>query len=92
MRPEHIRLTPDPSRCGNSGDANDVEAGTAATVETCEYFGSDTILGCLAGTQAVAVRAPGKHSLAPGTPVMLTWNRSAQHFFDDAGAVQTRLP
>ena len=89
VRPEHIRIA-------GSADAalplEEAEAGAAATVETCEYFGSDTILGCLVGGQHLAVRAPGKHTLAPATPVVLKWARSAQHFFDAAGGALPALP
>ncbi len=87
VRPEHIRVV-----AGSAARLVDAEAGAAATVETCEYFGSDTILGCLVGRQHLAVRAPGKHALAPATPVLLRWNRSAQHFFDAAGVAQQALP
>jgi sn-glycerol 3-phosphate transport system ATP-binding protein len=88
IRPEHIRLSLDRSALDEGADT---QAGTCATVETCEYFGSDTILGCLAGNQPVAVRAPGKHSIDPGTAVVLKWDRSAQHFFDAAGVAQRSL-
>ena len=85
IRPEHIRLSPaHPGASGAPGAAAGIEAAAAATVETCEYFGSDTILGCLVGGQAVAVRAPGKHAYQPGTRVHLAWRRTAQHFFDAA--------
>ena len=87
IRPEHIRIA-----AGSSLQLEDSEGGAAATVETCEYFGSDTILGCLVGGQHVAVRAPGKHTLAPATPVVLTWDRSSQHFFDAAGVALPALP
>jgi sn-glycerol 3-phosphate transport system ATP-binding protein len=86
VRPEHIRLS-----TGAWAAEGADEAGTAAVVETCEYFGSDTILGCLAGRQPLAVRAAGKHDLAPGTRVKLTWDRSAQHFFDPAGMAHAAI-
>ncbi|MBA3479353.1 MAG: ABC transporter ATP-binding protein [Lautropia sp.] len=86
LRPEHIQLstgrfTIDPA----------AEAAIAATIQTCEYFGSDTILGCLAGDQPVAVRAAGRHSLEPGTPVVLKWSRTDQHFFDAAGVAKAAI-
>ncbi len=87
IRPEHIRVV-----AGAALQLADTEAGAAATVETCEYFGSDTILGCLVGGQHLAVRAPGKHTLAPSTPVVLKWHRSSQHFFDAAGVALPALP
>ncbi|MEO6269660.1 MAG: ABC transporter ATP-binding protein, partial [Lautropia sp.] len=85
IRPEHIRLT-GVSPAGlpmPAGDAG-LEAGTTAMIETCEYFGADTILSCRVGEQAVAVRVPGKHELAPSTSVSLAWRKDAQHFFDAA--------
>lgn len=85
IRPEHIRLSPaHPGAGGDPGAAAGIETAAAATIETCEYFGSDTILGCLVGRQALAVRAPGKHAYEPGTRVHLAWRRTAQHFFDAA--------
>ena len=87
IRPEHIRIV-----AGSALQLEDSQAGAAATVETCEYFGSDTILGCLVGGQHLAVRAPGKHTLAPATPVVLEWQRSAQHFFDAAGVALPSRP
>jgi sn-glycerol 3-phosphate transport system ATP-binding protein len=87
IRPEHIRIA-----TGSEARLEDSGVGAAATVETCEYFGSDTILGCLVGAQQVAVRAPGKHALTPGTPVMLKWKRSSQHFFDAAGVALPAQP
>ena len=86
IRPEHIRVAAGPAARLEAG-----EAGTTATVETCEYFGSDTILGCLVGRQHVAVRAPGKHALAPATPVLLGWQPASQHFFDAAGVAQPAI-
>ena len=71
IRPEHVRFSTDPSATG-----------TPARVGTCEYFGADTILGCVVGEQAVAVRAPGLHAIAPGSAVMLVWSPADQHFFD----------
>jgi sn-glycerol 3-phosphate transport system ATP-binding protein len=90
IRPEHIRLAGgagsmpavDPARC----------VSVPAEVETCEYFGSDTILGCRAGGQHVAVRSPGKQVMDAGTRVVLAWERSAQHFFDADGIAGERKP
>ena len=85
IRPEHIRLSLVSTGAeAPAGAGANADAGVAATVETCEYFGSDTILGCLVGAQAVAVRAPGKHALEPGTRVRLNWSKASQHFFDAA--------
>ena len=87
IRPEHIRIA-----TGAGARLEEAESGTAATVQTCEYFGSDTILGCLVGNQHLAVRAPGRHTLAPSTAILLRWSRSSQHFFDPAGVAQPALP
>lgn len=97
IRPEHIRLvalagaTPLRGSSAAAGDVGDEEMSADATIETCEYFGSDTILGCRTGTQAVAVRSPGKQALEVGTPVRLTWSRASQHFFSTASG-QAALP
>ena len=82
VRPEHIRLA---LAASGEHDKGAADTSMPATIETCEYFGSDTILSCLAKGQTVAVRAAGKHSLEPGTAVMLTWSRSVEHLFDAAG-------
>ena len=87
VRPEHVRVA-----TGSGARLEETESGTAATVETCEYFGSDTILGCLVGNQHLAVRAPGRHTVAPSTAVLLRWSQSSQHFFDPRGVAQPALP
>jgi sn-glycerol 3-phosphate transport system ATP-binding protein len=68
VRPEEIRLASD--------------GGLRAAVKTVEYLGADSILACAAGTQALAVRAPGRVELPAGAPVHLTWNKDAVHVFD----------
>jgi sn-glycerol 3-phosphate transport system ATP-binding protein len=68
VRPEEIRLASD--------------SGLRAAVKTVEYLGADSILACAAGTQALAVRAPGRVELPTGAPVHLTWNKDAVHVFD----------
>jgi len=37
---------------------------------------------CAIGGQALAVRAPGRVALGPGTRVHLAWARDAAHVFD----------
>ncbi len=90
IRPEHIRLA------GLAGGTAAIDSATSvcvpAEVETCEYFGSDTILGCRVGGQHVAVRSPGRQLMDPGTRVVLAWERSAQHFFDADGIAGERKP
>jgi sn-glycerol 3-phosphate transport system ATP-binding protein len=68
VRPEDIRI----------GDG----AGLAARVAGVEYLGADSIVTCVAGTETLAVRAPGRVTLGEGTPLRLTWSRDALHFFD----------
>jgi sn-glycerol 3-phosphate transport system ATP-binding protein len=68
IRPEDVRLT-------GSG-------GLAARVTAVEYLGADSIVACAAGTESIAVRAPGRVDLAEGKPVHLAWPRDAQHVFD----------
>jgi sn-glycerol 3-phosphate transport system ATP-binding protein len=68
VRPEEIRLASD--------------SGLRAAVKTVEYLGADSILACAAGSQALAVRAPGRVELPAGAPVHLTWNKDAVHVFD----------
>ncbi|HMR30210.1 MAG TPA: ABC transporter ATP-binding protein [Geminicoccaceae bacterium] len=67
IRPEHLHLT---------------DGGEAATVQSSEYFGADTILSCRIGAQSLQVRVPGRPSLQSGATVGLTWNPAAMHFFD----------
>ena len=67
IRPEHIALSSE---------------GLAATVETSEYFGADSIVTCQIGTQRINLRVPGPPTLLPGAIVHLQWPASAMHFFD----------
>ncbi len=90
IRPEHVRLSG-----GDAGAPAVDPAGCVsvpAKVETCEYFGSDTILGCTVGGQHLAVRSPGRRMMEPGARVVLAWERSAQHFFDADGIAGERKP
>ena len=71
IRPEDIRM-----------DVRTSAEGVAATVKNVEYLGADSILTCEVGSQALAVRAPGRVTLAPGAPVRLSWSPDATHVFD----------
>jgi sn-glycerol 3-phosphate transport system ATP-binding protein len=71
VRPEEIRIVPGPER-------GDLEA----RVTSIEYLGADSILLCSVGSQALAVRAPGRLDLAPGARVHLAWSKEAAHVFD----------
>ena len=67
IRPEHIRLAP---------------AGHAATIESVEYFGADSILNCTMGqNRGVAVRVAGHARANKGDAIHLTWDSSHQHVF-----------
>jgi sn-glycerol 3-phosphate transport system ATP-binding protein len=68
VRPEEIRLAS--------------EGGLRALVKTVEYLGADSILACVAGGQALSVRAPGRVELPAGAPVHLVFNKDAIHVFD----------
>jgi sn-glycerol 3-phosphate transport system ATP-binding protein len=68
LRPEAIAFTPG--------------GGLPAAVEDVEYLGADSIVSCRAGTQRLAVRAPGRPDLAIGAVVGLAWPDDAVHVFE----------
>jgi sn-glycerol 3-phosphate transport system ATP-binding protein len=70
VRPEDVTLT------GGTG--------LAARVAGVEYLGADSIVTCAAGSQTLAVRAPGRVELPAGAPVTLAWKPEATHLFDAA--------
>ncbi|MGP1613705.1 MAG: ABC transporter ATP-binding protein [Pollutimonas bauzanensis] len=79
LRPEHIVI--------------DGGGGIAATVESVEYFGADSIVVCKVGHNAgVAVRAAGHLRAHPGADIRLRWNPLQQHFFDASGKALPRAP
>jgi sn-glycerol 3-phosphate transport system ATP-binding protein len=53
-----------------------------ARVASVEYLGADSIVTCAAGTETIAVRAPGRVELAEGKSTHLAWAAAAQHYFD----------
>jgi sn-glycerol 3-phosphate transport system ATP-binding protein len=71
VRPEHIAL--------------DFTRGIEATVQSMEYLGGDSLLGCAIGGQPLAVRVQGSVGLSPGDTARLTWAAGAQHFFAEDG-------
>jgi sn-glycerol 3-phosphate transport system ATP-binding protein len=73
VRPENIQL---------------VDAGIAATLESIDYLGADSILSCKTGNETLIVRVQGKVTLAPGTGVQLAWPREAMHVFDAASGTR----
>jgi sn-glycerol 3-phosphate transport system ATP-binding protein len=58
--------------------------GLSARATAVEYLGADSIVTCLAGSESLAVRAPGRVDLEPGTDVRLRWPGGALHVFDEA--------
>ena len=73
VRPEHIRID---------------GSGIAATVESVEYFGADSIVVCRVGDSAgVAVRVGGHLRAQPGENLRLAWPAGQQHFFAADSAV-----
>jgi sn-glycerol 3-phosphate transport system ATP-binding protein len=59
-------------------------------VTAIEYLGADSIVTCAVGTEAMAVRAPGRVELAEGKLVHLAWSPESQHVFDGATGARTR--
>lgn len=73
VRPEHIRID---------------DSGIAATVESVEYFGADSIVVCRIGdTSGVAVRVGGHLRARAGEALRLSWQDGQQHFFAADSAV-----
>jgi sn-glycerol 3-phosphate transport system ATP-binding protein len=58
--------------------------GQPARVEAIEYLGADSVVSCVAGSEHLAVRAPGRPTLSVGAPVRLAWAPAAVHLFDAA--------
>jgi sn-glycerol 3-phosphate transport system ATP-binding protein len=77
VRPEHIGFT---------------DSGLAATVQSAEYFGADTITACRVGAQLVMVRTPGRPALMPGTATHLRWPPAAAHLFDATTGLRRDAP
>ena len=72
VRPEDLAFTNGP--------------GLPARVLAVEYLGADSIVTCAAGSQTLALRAPGRVELAEGAPVTLTWSPETIHLFDARSA------
>ena len=56
--------------------------GLAATVESVEYLGADSLVAARAGTQPVLVRVPGRAAVRTGEEVRLAWDAGHEHRFD----------
>jgi sn-glycerol 3-phosphate transport system ATP-binding protein len=67
VRPEDVRLE---------------ARGLAATVESIEYLGADSIVTCRAGDESINARIARHAAAAPGDRVHLAWNAEAVHLFD----------
>ena len=64
------------------------ETGQAATVQSLEYLGADTILSCRLDGQEVLVRRPGEIVLRPGTTVHLAWRAKDEQRYSKEHAAQ----
>ena len=71
VRPEDVRLM-----------AHDGGPGLCARVTGVEYLGADSIVTCVAGSEGVAVRVPGRVDVEGGSAVRLSWRAGALHVFD----------
>ena len=67
VRPEDMRL--------DSG-------GLAASVESVEYLGADSLVAARANDSTVLVRLPGRAHLRAGDAVRIAWNKRHEHHFD----------
>ena len=67
VRPENMRL--------DSG-------GLAASVDSVEYLGADSLVAARAGDSSVLVRVPGHAHLRSGDAVRIAWNKRDEHHFD----------
>jgi sn-glycerol 3-phosphate transport system ATP-binding protein len=56
--------------------------GLAATVESVEYLGADSLVGARAASGPVLVRLPGRATVRTGEAVKIGWNRNHEHHFD----------
>jgi sn-glycerol 3-phosphate transport system ATP-binding protein len=70
VRPESITLAP---------------GGVPSVVQSVEYLGADLVLRCAVGSQALMVRADGRHIAQPGDAVGLHWEAEDAHGFDADG-------
>jgi len=71
VRPEHIELA--------------FERGVRGSVDSVEYLGGDSLVGCRVGGQPLAARVAGNVGLARGDAVWLNWASGALHYFDSNG-------
>ena len=76
VRPEHVTLA--------------FERGVAAQVDTIEYLGADSLVGCRIGNQPVLARVAGRVALVPGDTTWLAWAPGAQFYFNADGRARLR--
>ena len=67
VRPEDMRLA---------------DEGLAATVESVEYLGADSLVGARAAGGPVLVRLPGRATVRAGEAVRIGWHKDHEHHFD----------
>jgi len=67
VRPEAMRLGPD---------------GLAASVESVEYLGADSLVGARAAAGPVVVRVAGRPEVRVGDAVRIGWNKEDEHHFE----------
>jgi len=67
VRPEDMRLAAE---------------GMAASVESVEYLGADSLVAARAGNQPLLVRVPGRASVRNGDAVRIAWDKDHEHHFD----------
>jgi len=67
VRPEDMRLAAE---------------GLAATVESVEYLGADSLLAARAASGPVLVRLPGRAGARVGESVHVDWDKAHEHHFD----------
>jgi sn-glycerol 3-phosphate transport system ATP-binding protein len=59
-------------------------AAVPALIAAVEYLGADSTVTCTVGSEAIALRVPGRVALPAGTSVGLVWPGAAAHLFDAA--------
>jgi sn-glycerol 3-phosphate transport system ATP-binding protein len=67
VRPEAMRLASE---------------GLAASVESVEYLGADSLVTARAAAGAVVVRLPGRPKIQAGDAVRIAWDKEDEHHFD----------
>ena len=67
IRPEDLRI---------AGD------GLAATVDSVEYLGADSLVAARAADQAFLIRVPGRAPVRSGDAIRVAWDKGHEHRFD----------